>query len=53
MQPGNYLDGQINSERGKWGFSCYKQNVKGSGNSPQLRAKGSKGRMTKRGDKSN
>jgi len=27
-------------ERGKWGFSCYKQNVKGSGSSPQLRCGG-------------
>ena len=39
-------------ERGKRGFSCYKQKVKSSGSSPQLCAKGSKGRMTKKGNKS-
>ena len=39
-------------ERCKRGFSCYKQNVKGSGSSPQLCAKGSRGRMIERGDKS-
>jgi len=42
-----------NAERGKRGFSCYKRKVKGSSSSPQLRAKGSKGRMIERGDKSN
>ena len=35
-------------ERCKRGFSCYKQNVKGSSSSPQLRTKGSRGRMTER-----
>jgi len=42
----------LNGERCKGGFSCYKQNEKGSGSSPQSRAKGSRGRMTERGDKS-
>jgi len=39
----------FDSERCKRGFSCYKQNVKGSGSSPQSCAKGSRGRMTERG----
>ena len=39
-------------ERCKGEFSCYKQNVKGSGSSPQLHVKGSRGRMTERGNKS-
>ena len=39
------------TERCKKRFSCYKQKVKGSGTSPQLRAKGLKGRMTERDDK--
>ena len=39
------------AERCKRGFSCYKQKVRRSGSSPQSRAKGSKGRMTERGDK--
>jgi len=50
------IDGQLEfevAERCKWGFSCYKQKVKGSSSSPQLRAKGSKGRITERGDKNN
>jgi len=40
-------------ERCKRGFSCYKQIVKSSGSSPQSRAKGSRGRVTERDDKSN
>ena len=38
-------------ERCKREFSCYKQKVRGSGSSSQLRAKGSEGRMTERSDK--
>jgi len=33
-------------ERGKRGFDCDKQNVEGSGSSPQSRAKGSEERIT-------
>ena len=55
LLPNSHLHQQRTSrytERCKRGFSCYKQNMKGSSNSPQLHAKGSKGRMTERGDKS-
>ena len=47
-----HVDRPRRAERCKRGFSCYKQNEKGSGSSPQLRAKGSRGRMTEKGDKS-
>ena len=40
-----------NAERDNWGFNCNKQSVKGSGSSPQSRAKGSEGRITERGNK--
>ena len=56
--PGSDPDsGSDNTMRGgivryKMGFSCYKQNVKGSSSSLQSRAKGSRGRMTEKGDKS-
>ena len=43
---------KVRIERCKRGFNCYKQNEKGSGSSPQSHAKGSRGKMTERGDKS-
>ena len=38
-------------ERSKRGFDYDKQNVKGSGNSPQSHTKGSERRITERDDK--
>ena len=43
------LEGFHVAERCKGGFSCYKQNVKGSGSSPQLHAKGSRGENDRKG----
>jgi len=45
--------GEYTLKGAKGDFNCDKQKVNGSGNSPQLRAKGSEGRMAERGDKKN
>ena len=51
VQSDGMQGGEENGERGKRGFSCYEQKVKGSSSSPQSHAKGLEGRMTERGDK--
>jgi len=42
---------EVDAERGKRRFNCDEQKVNSSGSSPQLRAKGSEGRMAERDDK--